>query len=221
MPMSRPRTSSGWSVADTANSSQPRADRWAWDDPLEHFLKHHDELLNKLFAYVSRRIPGSCDAKAVFWQVLEPFAAYLDRADCPPEAHPMILFGIAGKKVADYWRHEERRGKEVLTAPSELSLLDDHLSDPFVTAEMRIDLLRALGGLDADERTALVLCHVDQLDQESAARIMGVSRNQVRWVLRTAKKKLCESGALDGYIAGLPPAVPRRKRQGDSSEGAE
>jgi len=212
--MSRPGTSSGWSVTDSANG-------WAWDDPLEDFLRHHDEVLDKLFGYVSRRIPDPHDAKAVFWQVLEPFAAYLDRADCPPEEHPLILFGIAGKKVADYWRQEERREKVVLTAPSELCLFDDYLSDPFVTAEMRIDLLRALGGLDAHERTALVLCHVDQLDQESAARIMGVSRNQVRWVLRTAKKKLCESGALDGYIDGLPPAVPRGKRQGDSSEGAE
>jgi len=207
-------------VTDTANSSEPRADGWGWDDPLEHFLRHHDEVLNKLFAYVSRRIPHRHDAKAVFWQILEPFAAYLDRTDCPPEEHRLILFGIAANKVADYWRQEERREFVVLTAPSELSLFDEYLSDPFVTAEMRIDLLRAMDGLDARERTALVLCHVDQLDQESAARIMGVSRNQVRWVLSTAKKKLCESGALGGY-GEVPPAIPLRKRKGDSSEGAE
>jgi RNA polymerase sigma-70 factor (ECF subfamily) len=66
-------------------------------------------------------------------------------------------------------------------------------SDPLVTAEIRLDLLRRLSELSRPQREALVLVEWMGLDSQEAGRVLGVSASSVRTRLHRAKSALREA----------------------------
>ncbi|WP_116205917.1 RNA polymerase sigma factor [Amycolatopsis circi] len=184
-------------------------------DPLATVLAL-DQVQDKLHSFVRRRIPDVHDAEAVYWETLEAFAAYVDTKRCPPSDFCRLLFGIAGNKVASYWRAERRRRHSVLVEPSDELVLAREWSSPYESVEQRVDLARAIAEAPLEDRMrrALVLVAVDQLSQDEAAAVMGVHRSQLRRLLAKAAKLLRSDGRLDEYVDGLVGAArPERTRQ--------
>ncbi|MGW7538591.1 RNA polymerase sigma factor [Amycolatopsis sp. NPDC054798] len=186
-------------------------------DPLAMVLAL-DEVQDRLHSFVRRRIPDVHDAEAVYWETFEAFGAYVDDKECPPSDFRRLLFGIAGKKVADYWRAERRRQHCVLVEPSDAHLLLQRWSSPYESVEQRVDLARAAAEAPLDEnmRRALVLVVVDQLSQDEAAAVMGVHRSQVRRLLAKAGKLIRANGRLDEYAGTARPE--RAKHQGSGGQ---
>jgi RNA polymerase sigma factor CnrH len=178
-----------------------------------------DRLPRKLHGFIRRRIPQDApDAEAVYWETLDAFRTFIDRAECPAGEYPKLLFGIADKKVADYWRAERRKRHSVLVEPSDLDLLTQEWVDPYQAVEQRVDLTRAFAEAPLDDamRQALVLVVVDQLSQDEAAAVMGVHRSRLRRLLTKAYALVQSSGRLDayGHVAGT--SARRSVRRGAS-----
>jgi RNA polymerase sigma factor (sigma-70 family) len=156
-------------------------------DPLAAFLTSNDELLDRLHAFISRRIAKDRHgAEEAYLDTLLAFTVLLDKG-CSADECPQVLFGIAAHKVADYWRAHNRRAGEILTEPSDRSVLAKALTSASTSrlesVETWHDIERALARLTAAQREALFLHFVDQLPQEEAAGAMAITRSKLRRLL--------------------------------------
>jgi RNA polymerase sigma factor (sigma-70 family) len=186
-------------------------------DPLAAFLTANDALLDRLHAYISRRVPTDRHgAEEAYQDALLAFTVLLDKG-CPVDERSQVLFGIAAHKVADYWRAHNRRAGEILTEPSDRSILAKALTTASTSrlesVETWHDIERALAQLTAAQREALFLHFVDQLSQEEAAGAMAITRSALRRLLASARKKIVADGLLDGYDLHRSTQVRTREAQ--------
>lgn len=184
-------------------------------DALATFLASNDALLDRMFSYISRRIPDDPQgAEEVFGDTLEAVAGFVVAKGCPPKEYAPVTFGIADRKVADYWRARSRRAGMVLTAPSDLSLAADALSgksgDPYERVDTLLDLKRAFEPLSGEQQRALVLRFVDRLTQVEAAAAMAITRARLRRLVDSATKTIMQDRTLDEYRPH-PTTTPMRR----------
>ncbi|ATY11103.1 RNA polymerase sigma factor [Amycolatopsis sp. AA4] len=200
-------------MTDPAESESPSGHDGR--DPLAVVLAL-DQVQDRLHSYVRRRISDVHDAEAVYWETFEAFSAYVDARPCPPADFCRLLFGIASKKVADYWRAERRRRHSILVEPSDAHLLAQKWSSPYETVEQRVDLVRAVAEAPLDDRMrrALVLVAVDQLSQDEAAAVMGIHRSKIRRLLAKAGEVIRSHGRLDEYAGADGAERTRRESPG-------
>jgi RNA polymerase sigma-70 factor (ECF subfamily) len=109
------------------------------------------------------------------------------------------LTGILRKRIFDYYQRERW-----------LDPLPSEMSDGFPSLAERSDLRtaashvrRALSELRELERTAIVLCHMDEMDRVEAATRMGISRDHLRMVLHRAHTKLGQHLQIRGMSAEI------------------
>jgi RNA polymerase sigma-70 factor (ECF subfamily) len=148
----------------------------------------HELYLERIHAFVSRRIPNTQDAEDVTCEVFA--AAYQNLGKAHGE--PLLwLYGIARRKVADATRRSVREQRpEAL--PS--SLCDD----PHARLEEveRLMAVRELvNNLPSDQREALLLQELEELAVEEIATVMKRSGKSVKALLQRARENLRRNGA--------------------------
>ena len=103
------------------------------------------------------------------------------------------LLGIAANHCVDLLRRrstEQRLFDDGVADPAQLADGGPSPLQQIVQAEQRAELLVAIDDLPAKYRLPLVLRHFTDLDYETIAGLLGVSRNQVGTLLFRAKRRL-------------------------------
>jgi RNA polymerase sigma factor (sigma-70 family) len=184
--------------------------REGYRDPLAAFLASHDDLQDKLWGHISRLIPHDHDgAGEVYQETLLAFTMLLNK---DPHISAPIIFGIARYKIADYWRKQKRRSREILTEPAAAIMtaiaLTGNSADLSEAVTTLVDVERAYVPLSDEQQRVLTLRYIHQLTQEEAAEAMGISRSRLRRLEANATNTLAEGGMLDEYRT--PPTPTRR-----------
>lgn len=96
------------------------------------------------------------------------------------------LTGILRRRIFDSYQREVRRDPW----PDDLSCEAPSRPEDADLRAAASHVRLALEGLRELERTAIVLCHVDELDRVEVATRMGISREYLRKVLNRAHSKL-------------------------------
>jgi RNA polymerase sigma factor (sigma-70 family) len=186
-------------------------------DALAVFLASDNLVLDKLFASILRRIPDDQGgAEDVYTTTLYAFVAYADRKQVPEHEYVPLVYRIAQRKIADYWRVRSRRGSTVLTEPSNMGLLTDAFIDPYADADRRIDVARAVHQLTEQQQRALVLVYVDRFTHAEVGTAMGISASAVKKLLVRATTNLLMHGLLDGH--GIHATTTLRTTEAGASE---
>jgi RNA polymerase sigma-70 factor (ECF subfamily) len=165
----------------------------------------HEQYLDDVFRYVSRRIARREEAEDVTAEVFAAAFARLPRfrRDCPPR---LWLLGIARRKVADALRKHGRR-RETLASelPSAAAGMDrrteaDTPEEALQRAEALSAVHEALAALKPDQREAILLQYVEGLTIGEIAIVMGRSTGAVNSLLQRARASVFRHGSA--YFLG-------------------
>lgn len=139
-----------------------------------------------ILAYALRRVEDPEDAADV---VAETFLVAWRRLDeVPNDARAKLwLFGVARRVIANRHRAERRRTR--LGERLAESLRTELATQPAPAGEAA-EVLRAMGGLGADDRELLLLVSWEELSPGEAAKVLGVSSLAARSRLHRARRRL-------------------------------
>jgi RNA polymerase sigma factor (sigma-70 family) len=139
-----------------------------------------------ILAYALRRVEDPEDAADV---VAETFLVAWRRLDeVPNDAGARLwLFGVARRVIANRHRAERRRTR--LGERLAESLRTDLATQPAPAGEAA-DALRAMGGLDDDDRELLLLVSWEELSPGEVAKVLGISSLAARSRLHRARRRL-------------------------------
>ncbi len=139
-----------------------------------------------ILAYALRRVESPEDAADV---VAETFlVAWRRLEEAPVDARARLwLFGVARRVIANLHRSQRRRTR-----------LGDRLAEALRTelatrpapAGEAAEILRAMGGLDDDDRELLLLVSWEELSPGEAAAVLGISSLAARSRLHRARRRL-------------------------------
>jgi RNA polymerase sigma-70 factor (ECF subfamily) len=148
-------------------------------DPLEQ----PEEAIRRVYAYVAYRIGAGPDAEDVTSATIERAIRYRSSYRKDDGSPAAWLIGIARRCVVD--AAAARGGEQPSGAETELGV-GDHTAQ---TAE-RIDLHRAVAGLDARSRDLVALRYGADLSSKEIGRIYEMSAGAVDVALHRALKEL-------------------------------
>jgi RNA polymerase sigma-70 factor (ECF subfamily) len=163
----------------------------------------HERYLEDVFRYVVRRVPGIEEAEDITAEVFAAAAAGLAgfRGQCPPH---LWLLGIARRKIAAALRRRAARRETLASELAPAAPDAEVLWEAMAAAEepeaalLRAEAKRVLGELvarlNADQREALMLQHVEQLSIAEIAVVMGRSPASVKSLLQRARETLYRRG---------------------------
>jgi RNA polymerase sigma-70 factor (ECF subfamily) len=139
-----------------------------------------------ILAYALRRVEDPEDAADV---VAETFLVAWRRLDeVPNDAGARLwLFGVARRVIANRHRAERRRTR--LGERLAESLRTDLATQPAPAGEAA-EALRAMGGLDDDDRELLLLVSWEELSPGEVAKVLGISSLAARSRLHRARRRL-------------------------------
>jgi RNA polymerase sigma-70 factor (ECF subfamily) len=139
-----------------------------------------------ILAYALRRVADPQDAADV---VAETFLVAWRRLDeVPNDARARLwLFGVARRVIANRHRAERRRTR--LGERLAESLRTELATQPAPAGEAAA-VLRAMGGLDDDDRELLLLVSWEELSPAEAAKVLGISSLATRSRLHRARRRL-------------------------------
>ncbi|MBK8137180.1 MAG: sigma-70 family RNA polymerase sigma factor [Anaerolineae bacterium] len=145
--------------------------------------------VERIFRYVSYRVEGAADIQdltaEVFVKMVEGLPKYRN-SGIPFEAW---LYRIASARIIDYRRRIQRRPQSELTE----SLTDDFDETPeeaMVEQEELETLRRAIGHLNEEQQTLLVLRFIERKSHDQVAAIMGKSVSAVKSIQHRALNQL-------------------------------
>jgi RNA polymerase sigma factor (sigma-70 family) len=139
-----------------------------------------------ILAYALRRVDDPEDAADV---VAETFLVAWRRLDeVPGDAGAKLwLFGVARRVIANRHRAERRRTR--LGERLAESLRTELATQPAPAGEAA-EALRAIGGLDDDDRELLLLVSWEELSPGEVAKVLGISSLAARSRLHRARRRL-------------------------------
>jgi RNA polymerase sigma-70 factor (ECF subfamily) len=139
-----------------------------------------------ILAYALRRVEGPEDAAEV---VAETFLVAWRRLDeVPVDAEARLwLFGVARRVIANLHRAERRRTR---LAERLAESLRTELAAQSASVGEAAEALRAMGGLDDDDRELLLLVSWEELSPGEAAKVLGISSLAARSRLHRARRRL-------------------------------
>lgn len=157
---------------------------------------------DRLYGFLARRV-GDGDAAEVKSQAfLDFFVWWPAHPDHP--APTAALYTIAQRRAVDHLRGQRRR---LSVEGGDVDLVACALAaqrDAFSVVDLRLDLHRALADLNARERRALQLHHLDGLTVAVCAQLMGTGVDNVKRILKTALEKLRMSPGMTAYQVPVP-----------------
>ena len=107
------------------------------------------------------------------------------------------LTGILRRRIFDRY-HARRRLEPLLT---ELSTEEQEGPDPYDLHEAASYAAMAISSLREQERTAVLLCDVDEWERDEAAEHMQISRGHLRVVLHRARNHLEQQLSMHGVTS--------------------
>lgn len=164
------------------------------------FRRFHQRTSRRVYGYVRR----NCDEAECDDVIAEVFlVAWRRWGQVPADPMPWLL-ATARRTLANHWRSRNRQ--ERLAA--ELAGVRDLAgSDPANVAVERADLLRALAGLDPDDREILLLAGWDGLDSAGVATVLGITPVAARARLSRARRRLAARIDEPGTTADPLPSL--------------
>lgn len=108
------------------------------------------------------------------------------------------ICGIGRHKLADHYRRVEREERRRIQIVFRDTQRDD--AGPWVTTDERDAIDRAMEGLPAGQRAALIFHHLDGLTVSEVARLLGRSESAVESLLARARESFRK--AYEGPIRG-------------------
>jgi RNA polymerase sigma-70 factor (ECF subfamily) len=133
------------------------------------FRAFYDQTLPRVYSYLYHRCGNEAFAEELTQETYIAAVAELKKGKVVSDSLAWI-FGIARHKLVDHYRREERGGR--LAARMPLDVAADHELDGIEQRELTH---RALAGLPAVQRSALVLRYLDGLPVADVARQLGKS----------------------------------------------
>ena len=152
------------------------------------FRRFHQRTSRRVYGYVRR----NCDEAECDDVIAEVFlVAWRRWGQVPADPMPWLL-ATARRTLANHWRSRNR---------------DLAGSDPANVAVERADLLRALAGLDPDDREILLLAGWDGLDSAGVATVLGITPVAARARLSRARRRLAARIDEPGTTADPLPSL--------------
>lgn len=167
----------------------------------EMFADLYQQEAGRLLCFLVRRV-GESEAPELRDRALTEFFVWWP---AHPE-HPApvaTLYMIAQRRAAD---HVARCGRSLPVEGGDLQELAWALRrhrDQYAAADLRIDLRRALAGLDERERRALQLRHLDEVPVAVCAALLGTGIDNTKKILKKALVKLRLSPGLAAYDSAV------------------
>ncbi|MFJ9012768.1 RNA polymerase sigma factor [Streptomyces canus] len=168
------------------------------------YLAQHPRLLR----FVTRRVGDEKEAEDVCQEIWRVFFFGYDKFIATYDDPVKVLYPIARCRIADYQRLRFR-SSDVPTESATLVMLAHALCAVLRSAghpeagdeeaDRRIDVQRALAMLPHRQREALQLHYLDELKVHEAARLMGVSENAVKKLVKKGLAGLRGTDGLDRY----------------------
>lgn len=142
-------------------------------------LSHPEELIRRVYAYVAYRIGDGHEAEDVTSETFERALRYRNRYDRRKGEPAAWLIGIARNVIADLGRHS--------TVELEDQAHDFELEE---RTALRVDLGRALAGLESRDRELLSLRYGADLTARQIGELLGSKTNAVEVALHRALGRL-------------------------------
>ena len=162
-------------------------------DSAEAFFQVHAAAV---YAYAIRRVGNPSVAEDV---TAEVFLAAVRHSKKRLTTDPLPwLYGIAQRKVADYFRAMSRSEAQGLTDSIPASTRDPHGAAEL--SERCTELRRVVDALPADQREALLLHYVEGLAAQQVAEVMQKSVVSVNSLLQRARQKLRDELGMKGEV---------------------
>ena len=146
----------------------------------EAFSQAYQTYCTRVFAYIYNRVTNVEVARDLTAEVFEK--AYLKGQGVrAPQAYPAWLFMIAKNTVAGHFRQQSRQSRGLKRIKESLSLRrSSEPIDQLIKGEARSRLMELLRLLSPREQELLALKFDGELSNEEIARVMGMSRGNVR-----------------------------------------
>jgi RNA polymerase sigma-70 factor, ECF subfamily len=158
--------------------------------PVPDPLEHPEEAIRRVYAYVAYRIGAGPDAEDVTSATIERAIRYRSSYRGDQGSPAAWLIGIARRCIADA---AVARGQEHASGTE----IEVESADQTARTADRIDLQRAVAGLDARSRDLVALRYGADLSSKEVGRIYEMSAGAVDVALHRALKEL--RAALDGH----------------------
>jgi RNA polymerase sigma-70 factor (ECF subfamily) len=152
-----------------------------------------DELIRRVYAYVAYRIGGGPDAEDVTSETFERALRYRQSFDRRKGEPVSWLIGIARNVIAEL----PRRSTVELQDRAEDSELEERTA-------ARVDLGRALAGLEPRDRELLSLRYGADLTARQIGEVLGLKTNAVEVALHRALGRLRDELRGEAVVRVLP-----------------
>ena len=186
-------------------------------DLIARYLKGDTSAFDELMAAHEDRVFGIClrmlrDREAALDVTQETFLTVFRKADRykAQAAFSTWLYRVAMNACYDYLRRTKRRRADSL--PEGFDPADPKAGDPLESAEIRPDIEAALGELQEEFRSAVVLVDLQGLAIDQTAEILGIPSGTVKSRVFRGRRQLAE---LLGNHS--PPSRHQRDVEGPTS----
>lgn len=163
------------------------------DDELMELIKNDDEAAfrilyarwgRRIMSYASRALQDRVEAEDVVQETFMALYRFRKRYE-EKDRLPSFLFRIAGNAVRSRFRSRN---------PIPVEDLDDFQPDPIYenTADVKIDIEKALGQLPFQQREALLLAVMGDMTYKEIGALTGSSESAVAQRICRARRKLYE-----------------------------
>lgn len=157
-------------------------DRLAFDELMR---RHEDRVFAVCLRIMGQREAALDSAQETFLTVFRKVGQFRGEA-----SFSTWLYRVAVNTCYDQLRRQRRRPADPL--PEYHDVPDARVGDELGAVELREDLVSALGTLNDDFRSAIVLVDVEGLAVEEAASILGVAVGTVKSRLHRGRKQLAQ-----------------------------
>ena len=173
--------------AENARLPQPAHPALFSGDAVSRFRVLSEHYREPLMRYVSRRLRPTEAAEDVVALTFE--AAFRNLRRLQQSQDPYLwLLGIARRKVADAYRVRDRRREEPI--PAEMPALTPDPQAMVLDREQASRVRSAVLNLPEDHREAILLQHLEKLNQRQIGEVLGRSPEAVNSLLQRARQRL-------------------------------
>jgi RNA polymerase sigma-70 factor, ECF subfamily len=148
-----------------------------------------DQHTQRIFNYVRRMTSNSMEAEDIAQETFIRFWTSRDRFDPDRVKLTTWLHRIAHNLCVDYFRRRQQEEKQ-LPAPSDSQSSQESPDTDYELSIRAAVVHKALMALPERQRSAIVLCHYQNVSQQDAAHILELSVDALESLLRRGRSKL-------------------------------
>lgn len=144
----------------------------------------------QLFNFLLRLTSSKEDSEEILQDVFIRVYNYLYKFDNKWKFQSWI-YSIAVNSFKDYYKKKKRRNFEYYgNIPDRLEDSLPYIEDTYETRELYREVVKLINGLKEDQKTALVLKHIQGFSYAEIAKIMGISQANARMKVLRARQAI-------------------------------